>query len=421
METFEMTIPGAAVDNINLHIAKKHERKLRQKIERAHRAGKRKRAEHLTRMYLMSFHARYVATVEANRQLKPHRKVPSQRLPEIAANLDPWQGTKEKVIVHFKPKKSKECEVRPIMDFGIVNRSLQYLVRAALEAQANIHPCQFAIRGGRSTAVKAVMDALTAGNHWVVEIDIADCYPSFDGEILPDLLPIPKEVTRHVLLSRYLNIVLGNVTNCLGPEMNTSVDPEGDLGVYTDVFISEARRGIPQGSAASPIVTDLLLASVVPDMSGNGTVIVYADNFLIMAKEENDVVSNNLALRDALNGHPAGPLRPRFVSETTPQDNMFEFLGFVFRRDGAKITVAPSPKNMATFDYEFNRGLERATRSEYSTAKKHRKLSQLCRYVRSWTASFSPWPDASKFRKQTMAQIENICDQLRTSSEVHPK
>ena len=103
----------------NLHVALKHESKLRQMIRQAHRAGKRKRVEHITRLYLLSFDARYLATVRANRQLKPHRKVSARRLPEIAANLDPWRGTTEEVVVNFKPKKDDALDDRPIMDFGI--------------------------------------------------------------------------------------------------------------------------------------------------------------------------------------------------------------------------------------------------------------------------------------------------------------
>ena len=400
-------MPEILGDKATLRRARTHERKLRRKIERAHVAGKRKRVEHLTRLYLMSLDARYVATVRANRELKPHRTAPARRLYEIAANLDPWRGSAEQVVVHFKPKRDNEHDFRPIMDFGIENRALQYLVRAALEAQANIHEHQYATRGGLRAAGRTVMDALAAGYHWAVQVDVADCYPSFDGEVLPDLLPIPKEVTRNVLTSRHLYITLGNILQAFDPECDSG-DPVGDLGPIAAEFISEARRGIPQGSAASPLVADLLLATAVPEVSGDATVVVYADNFLVMAREENDVVSMTLALRDALKGHPAGPLRPRFVSQAKPQDREFEFLGYVFRHDGDDITAAPSPKNLAKFEYEFARGLESVFPSETSTAKNHRKLGQLRRYVRSWTAAFSPWPEACDFRDKKIALIVDV-------------
>ncbi len=342
-----LSMSGVVSKKARLRIARKHEEKLRGKIERAHRAGKRKRAEQLTRLYLMSHDARYVATVRANRELKPHRKVPVERLPEIAANLDPWRGSTEKVVVNFEPKASNEHEFRPIMDFGIENRALQYLVWAALEAQVNIHPCQFAIRGGPPAAGKAVMDALAAGYYWGAQIDISDCYPSFHGEVVPDLLPLPKEVTRNALTARHLNIKLGNVLQCFGPE-GASDDPVEEYGIIATA-LSEARRGIPQGSAASPLVADLLLALAIPDLSGNGTLVVYADNFLVMAREENDAVSMTSALCDALKGHPAGPLRPKLVTVMKPIETELEFLGYVFQRKNGIISVTPSTRNLGKF------------------------------------------------------------------------
>ena len=149
-----------------------------------------------SRLLLINRRANYVATVRANQKLKPHhRKVLDERLPEIAAKLDPWRGSSEEVVVHFKPKASNEHEYRPIMDFGIENRALQYLVRTVLKAQVDLHPRQFATRGGRPAAVAAVMEGLAAGYYYGAQIDISDCYPSFEGGVVPDLLPLPEEVT----------------------------------------------------------------------------------------------------------------------------------------------------------------------------------------------------------------------------------
>ncbi len=402
-----LSMSGVVSKKARLRNARKHEEKLRGKIEQAHQAGKRKWAEQLTRLYLMSHDARYVATVRANRELKPHRRVPDERLPEIAANLDPWRGSTEEVVVHFKPKASNEHDFRPIMDFGIENRALQYLVWAALEAQADLHPHQFATRVGRPSAAKVVKDALAAGFCFGAHIDISDCYPSFDGEVVPDLLPLPEEVTRNVLLARHLNMSLGNLTHALGLE-GASADSVKDYADIADAYLPEARRGIPQGSAVSPLVIDLLLAPAIPELSGNGTVVVYADDFLVMAREENDAASILTALDDALIGHPAGPLRPRIVAELRPSTTEFEFLGYVFRRNGGEVSVAPSSKNLGKFKYKFSKGLERATRSENLMAKKHRELNHLRRYVRSWTAAFSLWPDTDNFRKKKMTLIDDV-------------
>jgi hypothetical protein len=41
----------------------------------------------------------------------------------------------------------------------------------------------------------------------------ADCYPSFDGKKLKDLLLIPKEVAENVLTTKHLNLKGGNLAN----------------------------------------------------------------------------------------------------------------------------------------------------------------------------------------------------------------
>ena len=398
----------------SLRRARRHEGKLRRNVERAHQAGKPKRAEHLTRLYLQSNDARLVATVKANRGLKRHRRVPDERLPEIAANLDPWRGSSEDVVVHFKPKESNEHEFRPIMDFGIKNRALQYLVLEPLKAQVDVHPRQFAAHGGRPAAAMAVLDALNAGYFYGAHVDIADCYPSFDGEVVPDLLPLPEEVTRKVLIARHLCLSLGNVAQTLGLE-DESDDTAKDYAVIADILLPEARRGIPQGSAASTFAIDLMLAPTIPEVSDNGTTLAYADNFLVMAREKDDAASILLALGDALTGHPAGPLRLRSVADFSPSTTELEFLGYVFRRYDGVVSVAPSSMNLAKFDHKFADGLDRATRTEAANEKKKRELKELRRYVRSWTAAFSLWSEAEGFREKKMALIRHFLDRLDES------
>ena len=398
---------GNVLKKASLCRSRKHEAKLIRKIERAHQAGKRKRVKHLTRQYLQSYDARYVATVRANRKLKPHRKVPDERLPEIAANLDPWRGSSEKVVVNFKPKESNEHEFRPLMDFGIENRALQYLVLEVLKAQVDLHPRQFATHGGRPAAAMAVLDALNAGYFYGAHVDIIDCYPSFDGEVVPDLLPLPKEVTRNVLIARHLSLLLGNVVQTLGLE-GESVEVAKDYAVIADALLPEARQGIPQGSAASTFAIDLMLAPAIPDVSGDGTVIVYADNFLAMAREKDDAASILSALDSSLREHPAGPLRLRPVDVLRPSTTEFEFLGYVFRRTDGVISVAPSSRNLAKFEYKFARGIDRTTRADVPNGKKKRELKHLRRDVRSWTAAFSLWSEVGSFRDKKLALIHDV-------------
>ena len=231
--------------------ATRHERRLRRKIDEAHTKGDTKQALHHTKKYLASFDARVVATVNACRRLKPHRRPSKKILPEIAHALDPWNGTHEKVVFHFKPKESDEHDFRPIMDFGIKNRSLQHLVLGALWAQADLHPHQYGSRGGTRAALLIARKALMSGLNWVIETDVENCFPSFDGDKVPEFLPIPKEVSRKVIIGRHLNLTPGNITKWVGPAEGSN-HVEGAGGLLADAE-AEARRGIPQGSSVSSL------------------------------------------------------------------------------------------------------------------------------------------------------------------------
>ena len=341
-----------------LRDAQGHEAKLRGKIKRAHQAGKPRRVGHLARLYLQSYHARYVATVMANRSLKRHRRVPDERLPEIAANLDPWRGSTEEVVVYFKPKASNEHEFRPIMDFGIENRALQHLALAALRAQSDLHPNQLYTTGGTRAAISTVMAALAEGYNWVVETDIADCFPSFDGDRLHDLLPLPKGVTRQVIISSHLNIVLGGFLTEVGPDDGVNEWHDGPLAGP----ITEARRGIPQGSAASPLVSEMLLAPILTQLPNCVVVVAYADNILVMAREENDVESATLSLWGALKAHPAGPLRPNRPAIFRPGGNV-EFLGNELRVVNGKCLARPSQENNRRFERTVSEGIQSLAQS----------------------------------------------------------
>ncbi len=247
--------------------AAREEAKLQRKIARAVAGGKHRRARHLTTRYLQSYGAKLTAARQANKDLRRHLRVNPNSLPEIAAGLDPWRGTDEVVVVSTKEKKSGGR--RHIMNFGIRNRALQILVRGALEPWARFHPKQFMFQGGRDAAVDAVMKPLEQGYHWTAQLDVIDCYGSFDGDAVCKMLPVADEVVRRVILSRHLNLEPGKyLAHTFGTTEGLDSIPE---------TLVEARRGIPQGSAVSPLVAEMLLANVAYELPPEALVVIHAD------------------------------------------------------------------------------------------------------------------------------------------------
>ena len=394
-----------------------HTSKMLARIKKAHRHGRVKNADQATREYISSYDAKYLAVVEAADKLekcgvpRPTKK----EIEKITSELDAWSGTNEEVRVILKPKNGDENDWRPIMSFGIENRALQYLVRHVLEARSELQPNQFLTRGGTPVAVKAALEALGSGHDHVAEIDIAQCYSSFDGSTLPGLLPLPKRVTTNVITSSRLNLVPGNLTELLGPDVWSDDPAMQEIAAAHDV--AAVRQGIPQGSAVSPLVTEILLAPVIAQLPKKGVVVNYADNVLVMGREANDTVALIKALLSALTSHPAGPLKPSRI-DMYPPGKTIEFLGYAIHRGGPKLKVTPTPHNKLKFRRKFKTGREKIEGTPATVKARKREIKRLAKYVRSWTAGFPLWDEAYSHQQKYVDRTKMVAKELGIAVDI---
>ena len=245
---------------------------------------------------------------------------------------------------------------------------------------------------------------MTQGDVWAMEIDLEDCYQSFDGEKIQGFLPLPKKVTQHILCCALLNISLGN--DGIFGHGDDDVDDED---VFPELF-ADARRGIPQGSAASPFAVEMLLSSVFDQLPACGEAVGYADNTLAMAKSEADVVSMNKALWSALKAHPAGHLRPKQTGVYSPGQPI-DFLGHRLTLQGNKVRIEPTPENLAKYRVAVKRGLRRIAHETSFTARTKR-ARELRGFIRSWCAAFKMWDEAGVQKAKDIGRISNIIESL---------
>ncbi len=387
--------------SMEFRTARASERKLLNDIAKEGHPGGTKRSMFLIQRYLSSYASRLVATRQAFRDLKPHRRPSKSAIPDIASNLRPWAGTQEIVHLNFKGE-----SYRPIMDFGIENKSLQVLVRNVL-CLCKTHPFQFATKGGTHHAIETVRKYLLEGYRWTAEIDIRRCFNSFQGDAIPGVLPLPEGVVQSVILSKGFNIP----PKCNHYDLH-EVDPSLTLSDMPDWIADEfnaARKGIAQGSASSPTVAEILLTGVFHKIPDVGIVVNYADNFLLMAKSKADLVSISETLCGALDAHPAGPLRSRVECEAEPGD-MFNFLGheLAYIPNGT-VRIAPSPENLWRFNWKFDRKLERISSSDVPPRERAKQRANIRRYVRSWCGAFKLWPGAESHRAKCHLRIAKAC------------
>jgi hypothetical protein len=377
-----------------LSSAKRREHRLFDQIVACNSSGKRRKTAHHQQKYLQSYDARLVATVAAYRAMKPWRRPAIGRLPEIASELNAWRGTQEKVALRWKPKKNDPHSFRPILEFGIEHRSLQYLVREGLRARCSLDPNQYATHGGREAAIASVRDAMLAGYQHIAEIDIKSFFPNIIEKGALELLPIHRRVIEVVILSKHLNFAPCNLL------FGGDASPEKDDALGGN--IAEARRGIPQGSATSSLVAEALLAPVLAQISVCGPVISYSDNFLVFGKSKQEVVSMIKALRSALTAHPAGPFTPNEPKIYSPEQSV-GFLGYSVRLTSNKFDVEPAERHLSNLAVAFDRRLERALAGHSDS--RARQLEELRRFVVGWTNAFRLWPLAQKCRSSYLATI----------------
>jgi hypothetical protein len=369
-------------------------------IQKAHRTGN-PRFPFLIQQHLTSFDAQLAATRLAASKMPWYRRPKETELKTIAGNLNAFQGTQEEVRLLLIRKGANAF--RPTLDFGIENRALQHLVLSVLYAIAELHPRQFATRGGVPAAIAQVMDAMRAGYVHVREIDIKDFYASFDGNKLVELVPVPKKVIERVLLSDHLNIIPSkphHILSCFG-----AADTVQGAVAPLEKYLAEARWGIPQGSAASPLLAEMLLAPLLFQVPAGGKVVVvaYADNIIVMAKTASDADAMTDSLGLALKKHPAGPLWPKIRS--FPVGGPIEFLGHRVTAHGDKVRAQPTPENQERFERRMKIGLARLRKPGRTGAARDRLVRDLKSDLSSYVSNFKHRDGVKECQQHWSAQI----------------
>jgi hypothetical protein len=368
-------------------------------IQKAHRTGD-PQLRFLIQKYLTSFDARLAATRLAASKMRWYRRPKETELKTIAGSLNAFQGTQEEVRLRLIKKGANTF--RPTLDFGIENRALQHLVLSVLYAIAELHPQQFATRGVPA-AIAQVMDAMRAGYVYAREIDIKDFYASFDGNKLVELVPVQKKVIERVLLSEHLNIIPPSklhIPSCFGAADTV----KGEVAPL-EKYLAEARRGIPQGSAASPLLAEMLLAPLLFQVPAGGKVVVvaYADNILVLAKtaSDADAMTNSLGL--ALKKQPAGPLWPKIKS--FPVGGPIKFLGHRVIAHGDKVRAQPTTENQEKFERRMKKGLARLRKPTLAPAVRDRLARDLESYLSSYVSNFKLCDGVKERQQHWSAQI----------------
>lgn len=229
-------------------------------------------------------------------------------------------------------------------------------------------------------------------------LDHAHCFPSFDGEKVLDLLPVPKRVTKSVILNGSHNLVYHSYWR----DLFGIAKPEAHQVLYAEEHAG-AQRGFPQGSAVSSLAVDMLLTPLYAQLPVAGVSVGYADNFLALGKCKTEAVTMTEAFGAALKAHPAGHFVPNLPKTFGPEQPI-DFLGHRLQMCIGSVHIAPTPENIQKFWDHVNFDLFRICAA--SNKKNVSWIAAEARgFVRSWSSSFRVCTEINNYRVKALHLI----------------
>lgn len=180
----------------------------------------------------------------------------------------------------YIPKGDGTDRQRPLGIPTFEDKVLQRAVTMVLEAiyEQEFYDFSYAYRPGRTQhqALQRVWDTLMKmGGGWLIEVDIQDCFGSLGHQHL-----------RACLDRRVQDGVI-----------RKAIDKWLKAGVWEEGRIEYPEEGTPQGGVVSPILSNIYLHEVMdrwfdrdvkPRMQGEAHMVRWADDILLMFKEERD-------------------------------------------------------------------------------------------------------------------------------------
>jgi RNA-directed DNA polymerase len=280
----------------------------------------------------------------------------------------------------YIPKEGKPGEVRPIgiptLEDKVLQRAVVMLMEPLYEQEFKDGSYGFRPKRSAHMALEAIWhNAMDMEECWVCEVDIRKYFDTL--------------VHSHIRAFVRRRVCDGVITRMIGKWLKAGVMEQGNV-CYPE-------EGSPQGGVISPLLSNIYLhevldkwveETIVPRLYGAARLIRFADDFVVLFKNERDArrFSEVLPKRFEKYGLQLHPDKTRLVSFRKPQDGKksgtFDFLGFTLfwgkSRKGNRVVQRKTAKDR----------LKRSIRRVHLWCKEHRhrplveQWKTLCRKVR---------------------------------------
>jgi RNA-directed DNA polymerase len=289
------------------------------------------------------------------------------------------------------PKSGDTAEMRPLSIPSVRDRIVQAAVKIVLEPvfEADMLPCSFGFRPKRGThdALQVLIDESWRGRRWVVETDIANCFPAIPQEKL--MQAIEERVCDQSVL-KLLRVILR-------------------AGVMEDGQVRRPVTGAPQGGVISPLLCNVYLHRIdrVWDTREYGVLVRFADDALVMCKSREQAEAALARLRALLAelGLEPKEAKTRIVHLEVGGAG-FDFLGFHHRL--VRVTGRRNHRRPVTFlaRWPSDRAMKHARDQIRELTRRSRLLrrvevivDEVNRFLRGWAAYFRYGNSAARFEK----------------------
>ena len=328
----------------------------------------------LLRRYLASNTAKLNAFARAyERHTGPLRDAKPGELCEIvevAQALNVWKSTEEKSIAYPKLKRCGQ-DYRYIHKHQIFLYAQELMMADAARAICKFLPTQFMTNGGQPAYTKWLRQNLPIVK-LVITVDIPRCFDHVDRSSVVDHLLLPERAVRRVLFD---------------PMDHATYLTHGLIGFVPMsapiVKVSAPKRGIPQGSALSPIASEVVVGEVLKAVLAHNDVQAgcQGDNLIFLLEDAKNKESVIASLTSSIAKHfgsdVASALTYRIECQSPSKG--FWFCQRFYSLTGSKLKMAVPSNFVDKFAIKTMSRIEEA-----KNLKNYKKLESIRRSIKGW-------------------------------------